>query len=231
MKKVGFIGGYDKTNLLLYIARILTLAEKRVLLVDASILQKTRYLIPTISPTTSYVTEFEGFDVAVGFKTMKDIEHYLGIDAQSSEYDVVLVDIDTVEAAEGFEIEEFDKNCFVTDFDLYSLKKGVEVLGVFKKPVKVVKILFSKNLIKEENEYLEYLALGYKAVWEKEILSFPIELANYSVMIENQIISRIKMKKLSDHYKNSLVFLVSMIFDGEITEGRAKKIIKTIEKV
>lgn len=231
MKKVGFIGGYDKTNLLLYIARILTLAEKRVLLVDASILQKTRYLIPTISPTTSYVTEFEGFDVAVGFKTMDDIMHYLGLDKQSSEYDVILVDIDTVEAAENFGIEEFDKNCFVTDFDLYSLKKGVEVLSVFKKPVKVIKILFSKNLIKEENEYLEYLALGYKAVWEKEILSFPIELANYSVMIENQIISRIKMKKLSDHYKNSLVFLVSMIFDGEITESKAKKIIKTIEKV
>jgi len=34
MKRVGFIGGYDKIDLLLYVARILALAEKKVLLVD-----------------------------------------------------------------------------------------------------------------------------------------------------------------------------------------------------
>lgn len=65
MKTVGFIGGYDKLDLMLYIARILTLAEKKVLLIDASLLQKTKYVIPAISPTQSYVTEFEGFDVAI----------------------------------------------------------------------------------------------------------------------------------------------------------------------
>ena len=65
MKTVGFIGGYDKLDLMLYVAKILTLSEKRVLLIDASTMQKTRYVVPAISPTTSYVTEFEGFDVAV----------------------------------------------------------------------------------------------------------------------------------------------------------------------
>lgn len=65
MKTVGFIGGYDKLDLMLYIARILTLADKKVLLIDTTTLQKTKYIIPSISPTQSYVTEFEGFDVAV----------------------------------------------------------------------------------------------------------------------------------------------------------------------
>ena len=140
------------------------------------------------------------------------------------------MDIDTPEMAENFEIEKNYKNCFVTAFDLYSLKKGIEILSVFQKPVKITKVLFSKNLLKEENEYLDYLSLGYKVAWDSEILSFPIELGNYSVMIENQIISRIKIKKLSDHYKNSLIYFVSTVFDEEITSSVAKKIIKTMEK-
>lgn len=65
MKTIGFIGGYDKLDFLLYVARILTLADKRVILIDATTTQKTKYVVPTISPTQSYITEFEGFDVAV----------------------------------------------------------------------------------------------------------------------------------------------------------------------
>lgn len=162
---------------------------------------------------------------------MEMIEGYLGVDSGKLDYDVVLIDIDTLEAAQNYNIEQNYKNCFVTDFNIYSLKKGIEILNVFTKPTKVTKVLFSKNLLKEENEYLDYLALGTKVVWEKEIINFPIELANYSVTIVNQIIARIKMRKLSDHYKNSLIYLVSMVFDEEITEGAAKKIIKTIERV
>ena len=64
MKIVGFLGGYDKLDFLLYVSRILTIAEKKVILIDATTMQKAKYVVPTISPTQSYVTEFEGFDVA-----------------------------------------------------------------------------------------------------------------------------------------------------------------------
>ncbi len=67
MKTIGFIGGYDKLDFLLHVARILTLAEKKVILIDASTMQKSKYVVPTISPTKSYITEFEGFDVASRF--------------------------------------------------------------------------------------------------------------------------------------------------------------------
>lgn len=230
MKTVGFIGGYDKTDLMLYAARILTLAGKKVILIDATTMQKTKYVVPSISPTRSYVTEFEGFDVAVGFNSLKELSHYLGMDDKPLDYEIALLDLDTPEMAINFEIDKNYKNCFVTAFDLYSLKKGVEVLSTFKKPIKIIKVLFSKNLLKEENEYLDYLSLGYKVSWNKEIISFPLEIGNYSVMIENQIISRIKMKKLSDHYKDSLVYLMSMVFDEDISSSVAKKIIRNIEK-
>ncbi len=166
-----------------------------------------------------------------GFKSIKDIKGYLGIGDKPLDYDIALLDIDSLEIAEKFELEKNYKNCFVTAFDLYSLKKGVEILDIFKKPEKLYKVLFSKNLLKEENEYLDYLSSNYKVAWDSEIFSFPIELGNYSVMIENQIIARIKIKKLSDHYKNSLIYFISMIFEEDVTSGEVKKIIKSMEKV
>jgi hypothetical protein len=164
----------------------------------------------------------------VGFKSMDRIKNYLGVD--ELDYDVALLDVDTPEIAINFEIEKNYKNCFVTAFDVYSLRRGTEVLEIFKKPVKVIKVLFSKNLLKEENEYLDYITLGSKVVWDKEVISFPLELGNYSVAIINQIIARIKMKKLSDHYKNSLVYLMTMLFEDEMKSSEIKKIIKNIER-
>lgn len=47
MKKIGFIGAYDKTDLLIYIAKLLVENDVKVLIVDATTLQKqgTQYLV------------------------------------------------------------------------------------------------------------------------------------------------------------------------------------------
>ena len=68
MEKVGFIGAFDKTDMLVQLAKIMTALGKSVIVVDSTINQKAKYIIPVISPTTSYVTEFEGFDVSVRIK-------------------------------------------------------------------------------------------------------------------------------------------------------------------
>ena len=52
MKKIGFIGAYDKTDLIIYIAKILTVLNQKVLVIDATINQKARYVVPVINPTT-----------------------------------------------------------------------------------------------------------------------------------------------------------------------------------
>lgn len=49
-------------------------------------------------------------------------------------------------------------------------------------------------------------------------------------MIENQIVSRVKIKRLSEHYKNSLEYFISMVFQEEITTNEVKKIIKAMER-
>ena len=63
MKKVCFIGGYKKTDMILYIAKMLTLANKRVLVIDATTEQRAKYVVPSIKPTFSYITNYENIDV------------------------------------------------------------------------------------------------------------------------------------------------------------------------
>ena len=64
MKKVGFIGVYDKTDLILDISKLLTRNGKKVLFIDSTKDQKAKYIVPNILPTVSYVTTFEDIDVA-----------------------------------------------------------------------------------------------------------------------------------------------------------------------
>ena len=74
MKKIGFIGAYDKTDMILYVAKILTMLEKKVLIMDSTINQKARYVVPAISPAMKYVTDFEDIDIAVGFSSIEDMK-------------------------------------------------------------------------------------------------------------------------------------------------------------
>ena len=65
MKKIGFIGAYDKSDLIIYIAKTLEMLDYNVLVVDSTLLQKTKYIVPSINPTKSYITNFENIDFAI----------------------------------------------------------------------------------------------------------------------------------------------------------------------
>ena len=54
MEKINFIGAYDKTDSIMYIAKILTEMKKKVIIVDATITQKSKYVIPTVENKNEY---------------------------------------------------------------------------------------------------------------------------------------------------------------------------------
>ena len=137
-----------------------------------------------------------------------------------------MLDIDSAEAVKHYDITKNDKNCFVTGFDLYSLKRGMELLATLPEANDIIKILFSVNMTKEENEYLDYLASMHNVKWNETILNFPIEIADYSVTLENQYLSRIKMRKVSNHYKVSLEYFMEIVFGEDTNSGMIKKFIK-----
>jgi hypothetical protein len=67
LEQIGFIGVNDKKDLLLNIAKTMTKLNKTVLIVDATMMQRLRYIVPRISSTPTYVSEYDGVDVAVRF--------------------------------------------------------------------------------------------------------------------------------------------------------------------
>lgn len=228
MKKIGFIGAYDKTDLLLYVAKALNGLKKKVLVVDATIMQKAKYVVPVINPTKSYITEFEGIDVAVGFYDINDIKKYLGIqENEGLEYDYIMVDTDNYNGIEKFNLQSADKNYFVTSFDAYSLKKGVEILNQIGVLIHMTKIFYSKEMLKEEEEYFNYISLGVKIIWEEEKIYFLLENGDQSAIMENQRIEKIKFKNLSSEYKTNIAFLINNM-DENIEERQIKNIIKNI---
>ena len=230
MKKIGFIGAYDKTDMIINIAKILTVLKNRVIVIDSTINQKAKYVVPVINPTITYITEFEDIDIAVGFKNIEEIKQYLGVtEDEDMPYDIMLIDADTSERIEIFNLMEADKNYFVTSFDLYSLKKGLEILSKLDKPMSLTKILFSKEMLKEEDDYLNYLSLEYKVVWSEYRIYFPIENGDGLVLAENQRVAKIKFKKLSSQYKDGLAFVVEEILKN-VSESNIRRTIKLIER-
>ena len=230
MRKIGFIGAYDKTYLIINVAKILTATKKKVLIVDATILQKSRYIVPVINPTKMYVTEYEDIDVAIGFSNFGDIKKYLGTPAEEElDYDIVFVDTDNIQGYMQFDLQDAEKRYFVTSFDLYSLKKGLETLTGLENMTSLTKVYFSKDMLKEDDDYLNYLSKEYKIIWEEEKIYFPIENGDLSVIYENQRLAKVGFRKLSIQYKDGLAYIAEQIL-GNGSDGEIRRAIKAIEK-
>lgn len=231
MKTISFIGAYDKTDLLLYLAKIFTTMGKKVLIIDTTILQKAKYIVPVISPAKAYVTSYEDIDIAVGLYNYSSIKSYLGLPEHAVlTYDYIFIDVDSIEEMRNFNISETNKKYFVTGFDSYSLKRGLEILAGMGETLELKKVLFSKNISYEEEEYFNYLALGTKVKWDDETIYFPLEPGDQGVIIENQMVQKIKFKKLTELYKESLLYIANELVEDKADVMNLKRAFKQLEK-
>ena len=112
---------------------------------------------------------------------------------------------------------------------MYSLKKGIEILSGIKEPIFLKKILYSKFINKEDDDYLNFLSNRYQITWDDEKVYFPYELGDQSVIIENQRAAKIKVKNLSNQYKESLIFIVTQILEDK-KQSEVRRVFKNIEK-
>ena len=206
MEKINFIGAYDKTDSIMYIAKILTERKKKVIIVDATITQKSKYVIPTVENKNEYITNYSNIDFAIGFTNYNDIKTYLGMPQSAAfTYDYMLIDIDNSDLLNNFDVYSSKKTYFVTSFDLYALKKGVEVLKRLSLPVEITKVYFSNLMSQTEDDYFNYIATGCRVKWNQDKIYFPLLNEDLDVIKENQRLSKIRFKGLSNEYKTSLM--------------------------
>lgn len=230
MEKIGFIGGADKSNLIIYIAKLLDDIGKKVLVVDATILQKMRYIVPTINPTRAYITNYENIDFAIGFVSIDEIMSYLGnkydMDDENFPYDYILVDLDSKIAIDNFEIEDTENNYFMTTFDMYSLNKSVELLKRLPTNMKLFKVLMNYNMKKDDEDYLNYITTDTKAIWdEKFTIYMPIISENEKVIQDSQRVHKLSIKKLIPEYQEGIIYIVQNIVK-ELPANKIRKMIR-----
>lgn len=228
MEKINFIGAYDKTDSIMYIAKILTEMGKKVIIVDATITQKCKYVIPTVEGKNEYITNYSNIDFAIGFTNYNDMKAYLGMPQSAVfTYDYMLIDIDNPNLLTSFDVYNANKNYFVTSFDLYALKKGVEVLKRLSLPIETKKVYFSNIMSQAEDDYFNYIATGCRVKWSQDKIYFPLLNDDLDVIKENQRLSRIRFRGLSNAYKDSLVEWTQDICNDSVG---IKKACRQIEK-
>lgn len=92
----------------------------------------------------------------------------------------------------------------------------------------LTKILFSNNMVRSDDEYLNYLSLGMKVQWAENRVYFPLNNDDREKIIENEKVSKINIKDLSREYKQALLYIVQKI-SGQ-TDSDVKRALKQIEK-
>ena len=86
----------------------------------------------------------------------------------------------------------------------------------------LTKVLYSNNVSREDQEYLNYLSLEKKIVWNNEIEIYcPILETDNKAIEENQRTDKIRVKRLSNSYQQAIVYIVQNITGDNI--GTIKK--------
>ena len=229
MKKVAFIGSYDKADMIIYVAKILTLMGKSVLVVDSTALQKTRYIVPAMEASKQYITTYEKIDIAIGFENLAQIKEYRTAETKDEfNYDYVLLDIDSYKGYVYFGVKPDDKHFFITSFDLYCLRRGLQVFRRLEGQVEVTKVLFTKEMLPEEEQFLDHLSKGLKIKWDNDVIYFPFELGDQNAIFSNQRSGRIRMRGISQTYVDGIIYMTEELSGSN--SGEVRRAAKHIER-
>ena len=226
MEKVAFIGSYDKADMILYIAKVLTNLGKKVLVIDSTVLQKTRYIVPTMKALKQYVTTFERIDIAIGFENINQIREFKKQTGEEFVYDFVLIDIDSYRGYVYYQIHAEDKKYFITSYDMYSLRRGLQVFKKIEEPIEVNKVIFSREIDPQEEKFFDYISKGLKVKWGKNVLYFPFDFSDQNAIFINQRSGRIQAKGLSQQYTDGIEFLAEEI--SKENQGKVRKALRMI---
>ena len=224
MEQIGFIGVNDKKDLLLNIAKVMTILNKNVLIVDATVLQRLRYIIPRVSSTPTYVSEYDGVDVAIGFMNLGQICNYLS--TPSLNYDYVLIDTDNPQTFNSFMIPNSKRIFFSTSYDEFELQRSLEILATLRGEVNLTKVIISSDINNKHDEYLNHLLENYPVKWSDEVVEITDTDTDRNATLVNQLIKQISIKNYSSIYKDGLEYLISLILEGIVSQSDIRRIIR-----
>ena len=241
MKCIGFIGKTNKSEMVQYVAKIISSLGNKVMVIDATTAQRTRYTVPTILGTENqnqYIVQYDSVEIAVGFNNMQELKKYLLSKGEDfNEYDYVLIDTDIEEMIDEYDLKSANNIFFVSSYDKYDVIKGIELLRFIcaakrradpEGTLLIEKVLYYSEINSADTKYIDRLSDNLPIEWDFTEIGFPYDQNDLSVNIQNQYASKLDLRHLSNSYKAGLV-TTAKIITGE-QESSLKKVIKNIER-
>ncbi|MFS0841353.1 hypothetical protein [Paenibacillus sp. 1P03SA] len=229
MKRILFIGACEKADLLLYISKLLSTADQKVLLVDGTLSKKYGYSISQIDEEDR-LTEFDGFDVALGFSNQDELQMYFDEKNENlTSYDFILIDSDDVQNVNHW--DELDQQVAVTSFERFSVLQNVKLMEKFledqsrQENKTFLRIYYPFADCKFDESYIDSTIEHLPIRWHDPAIDFQFDEVDYAVRVENQYENRLQLRGLSGQYKRQLLLTC------EVLSGLDQKILKAALKV
>ncbi len=241
MKSIGFIGQMDNNGIVLCIARIVAAFGKKVILVDATASQRTRYTVPRpagISRQEQFLTQYDSVEVAIGFNNILELKKYMLTNGEDfNDYEYVIINTDREEMCEEFDIKNAHAIFFTSTFDLYDLNRGVELLKFIcatkrredtNARLTINKILTYTELRTQGDVYINELTKDLPVDWTSPDITLSYDEGDLSAYIQNQYSNKIDLRNLSKQTKEGIAEAVVRIIDEP--KDRVQKAVKNVEK-
>lgn len=219
MKRWIFSGICDKSDMLLYMCKILANGDSRVLLVDGAIDAKYRHCISVMHPQLP-VMEFAGFDVATGFGSYTSLMDYLE-ETKEKKYDYIVMDVEKPQFMDKDQWDTADAHVWVSGFEVTGLRKSAVLLDELRAartddplpPFHRVYVQVIEDLA--DGSYIEGFMEDSRIQWLGPPVKMPWDELFFALKIKNEHAGRLGIKPLSRQYKRSLTELIRMLTEME----------------
>lgn len=232
-KIIGLMGYVNKSDFVINLAKILDIMDKKILVIDGTVENRLKYSIPVIeTEKSSYVTNFDRVDYAIGFKNMEEIKEYMCNEISNvDEYDYILMDIDNAYSYENFKSNNINIIYFFVEYTNISIAKNRELFKALNddKPtgenLVVTKVLFKPYITRASTEYYENKMEDFNVIWTTEPYELAYEEQDRIADIESQQSGYIELSKHTKSFVNTIIDMASDI-TGEFTSGEIKRALK-----
>jgi hypothetical protein len=218
MKTVQLIGACEKHDLLLYTAKLLGSSGARVLVADHTLTGNYAYIVP-MTKENAVITEYDGFDVALGVGSLGQLEEALAEVGESIDlYDYLLIDSDTYAGEGAWGIP--DHLYLVSGFGRYTVRKNVSIMEQYSAEVSEDRVRLqlivspyadcglSVGDLKAEFDHLPLR-------WDETHYEFWHDERDYAVGIANQYRERMTLRGLTRQTRTQLRELAASIADWD----------------
>lgn len=234
MKRWVFTGISDKHELLLYLSKIMTSANQKVLLTDVTTTGKYGYSVGSIDSKLR-LTEFCGFDVATGFSNAQELEKEVYEQGSlSGVYDYLLLDINIADCG-CYEVwHTADQIVWISTFDRYDIEQSKQWFeALFTKFPDLKGMNVQPVYIQAVDSYLDHDYImsfmeELPIIWNEEAIIVPWDEVSVAIHLENTHTHNLKMQPISREYKKALVSLVEHLSGWDKKE--TKKALRIAER-